>query len=75
MIHALQAKLHQAHQDMADYRNFVGQRLNLASLADALKEPAAASTSGTHAAVPLRDDDSHYFQSYGENGALFSQIR
>lgn len=66
-IAALQRKLEQSKQDLVYYRGFVSERLNLAGLADELKEPTAASTS-THAAVPLRDDDSHYFQSYAENG-------
>ncbi|KAL1937804.1 hypothetical protein VTO73DRAFT_12823 [Trametes versicolor] len=65
-IAALQRKLEQAKQDLVYYRGFVSERLNLAGLADELKESTAASTS-THAAVPLRDDDSHYFQSYAEN--------
>ena len=65
-IRALENALHKARQDLADYRAFVSQRLNLASLAESLKEPEASSS--THVSVPLRDDDSHYFQSYGENG-------
>ncbi|KAH9850155.1 S-adenosyl-L-methionine-dependent methyltransferase [Lenzites betulinus] len=64
-ITALQRKLEQAKQDLVYYRGFVSQRLNLAGLADELKDSAVSST--THAAVPLRDDDSHYFQSYAEN--------
>ncbi|CDO72229.1 hypothetical protein BN946_scf184970.g81 [Trametes cinnabarina] len=65
-ISALQQKLNQAKQDLAYYRRFVSERLNLAGLADELKN-LDVSTSTTHAAVPLRDDDSHYFQSYAEN--------
>ncbi|KAI8986156.1 S-adenosyl-L-methionine-dependent methyltransferase [Trametes punicea] len=64
-ITALQRKLQQAKQDLAYYRRFVSERLNLAGLADELNNLNASST--THAAVPLRDDDSHYFQSYAEN--------
>lgn len=67
-ITALQRKLEQAKQDLVYYRGFVSQRLNLAGLADELKDSAVSST--THAAVPLRDDDSQYFQSYAENGQL-----
>ncbi|KAI0642918.1 S-adenosyl-L-methionine-dependent methyltransferase [Trametes meyenii] len=64
-ITALQQKLEQAKQDLVYYRQFVSERLNLAGLADELKnlDPSPS----THAAVPLRDDDSHYFQSYAEN--------
>ena len=65
-IRALENALHKAQQDLVDYRGFVGDRLNLASLAEALRDPSASSP--THVGAPLRDDDSHYFQSYGENG-------
>ncbi|KAI0629795.1 S-adenosyl-L-methionine-dependent methyltransferase [Trametes polyzona] len=64
-ITALQRKLQQAKQDLLYYRGFVSERLNLAGLADELKNTSVSTT--THAAVPLRDDDSHYFQSYAEN--------
>jgi len=63
-IKALEEKLQQAKQDLKDYRSLVGNSFNLAGLADALREPPSSST---HVSVPLRDDDSHYFQSYGEN--------
>ncbi|KAI0783458.1 protein arginine N-methyltransferase [Abortiporus biennis] len=62
-IKNFEEKLEQARKDMKDYRDFVSKRLNLAGLAEALHEPS----SSTHIATPLRDDDSHYFQSYGEN--------
>ncbi|KAI0671181.1 S-adenosyl-L-methionine-dependent methyltransferase [Trametes maxima] len=64
-ITALQQRLEQAKQDLVYYRQFVSERLNLAGLADELKNLDPSSS--THAAVPLRDDDSHYFQSYAEN--------
>ncbi|KAH9891894.1 protein arginine N-methyltransferase [Cubamyces lactineus] len=64
-IAALQRKLQQAKQDLVYYRRFVSERLNLAGLADELKNLDVSPT--THAAVPLRDDDSHYFQSYAQN--------
>ena len=63
----LQQKLEQAKQDLVYYRQFVSQRLDLAGLTEELKK-SEASSSTTHVAVPLRDDDSHYFQSYAENG-------
>ncbi|THH29363.1 hypothetical protein EUX98_g4825 [Antrodiella citrinella] len=63
-IAALEKKLKKSKEDLANYRGFVGERLNLASLAEALKEPGVSST---HDSASLRDDDSHYFQSYGEN--------
>ena len=67
-IKRLQQQLVQSQKDLGDYRTFVSERLNLASLAEALKEPE----SSTHAAQPLRDDDSHYFQSYGDNGPFLN---
>lgn len=70
-IYALENALHKAQQDLADYRSFIGDRLNLASLAEALQESAASSSS---ASQPSRDDDSHYFQSYGENGIFTVNI-
>ena len=66
-IQALQRKLEQAKKDLLYYRQFVSERLNLAGLTDEVKK-SDASSSSTHVAVPLRDDDSHYFQSYAENG-------
>ncbi|KAJ7595054.1 S-adenosyl-L-methionine-dependent methyltransferase [Mycena floridula] len=51
-IKVLEKKLAQ----FADYRALLGQRLNLLNLVD---EPVASPA--------VRDDDSHYFESYGEN--------
>lgn len=61
-IRALENALHKAQQDLVDYRSFVGDRLNLAGLAEALQEPSSSSSN-----APARDDDSHYFESYGSN--------
>lgn len=69
-IQALESKLQQAQQDLKDYRSLVKDKLNLSGLSDVLQE--ASTSAPTHAAAPLRDDDSHYFQSYGENGKLAS---
>ena len=69
-IKALERKLEQAKQDLVYYRQFVSERLNIAGLVDELKAPGGSSS--THAAAPLRDDDSHYFQSYAQNGATAS---
>jgi protein arginine N-methyltransferase 3 len=60
-IRALEKRLADAKQDLADYREFVGERLNLSHLTDATDD------SSSIAALP-RDDDSHYFESYNENG-------
>ncbi|OSX57198.1 hypothetical protein POSPLADRAFT_1067922 [Postia placenta MAD-698-R-SB12] len=64
-IRALEKKLQKSKNDLADYRAFVSERLQRTELGDALAEPASSSSG--HLAPPLRDDDSHYFQSYGEN--------
>ncbi|KAK7689949.1 hypothetical protein QCA50_006589 [Cerrena zonata] len=64
-IKRLQQQVQQSQRDLIDYKTFVSDRLNLASLAEALKEPEASSSAQT--AQAPRDDDSHYFQSYGEN--------
>ncbi|CCM05740.1 uncharacterized protein FIBRA_07972 [Fibroporia radiculosa] len=64
MIHALEKKLGKAKQDLADYRTFVGDRLNFSGLSEVL---AGEPSSTANLVVPPRDDDTHYFQSYGEN--------
>lgn len=61
-IALLERKLQQAKQDLADYKALVSQRLDLSRLQDAMTEPSGSSK------VVERDDDSHYFQSYGQNG-------
>ena len=65
-IQALEKKLALVKQDFADYRSLISQNVTVANLLDATADsdpnhPAAA-------AVSARDDDTHYFQSYGENG-------
>lgn len=72
-ICALERKLKKTQQDYNDYRAFVGERLGRSRLVAALEEPASASS--TRVAAPLHDDDSHYFQSYGENGKRFLHSR
>ncbi|CAL1713691.1 unnamed protein product [Somion occarium] len=64
-IKRLKQQLQRTKQDMIEYRAFVSERLNFTSVAESLKEPVPSSS--IHVAAPLRDDDSHYFQSYGEN--------
>ncbi len=65
-IKALQRNLQQAKQDLVYYRQFVSERLNLAGVTDELQK--GEGPSGSKDAAPPRDDDSHYFQSYAENG-------
>lgn len=64
-IRALEKKLAHAKQELSDYRTLISEKLNLSSLTEAINEPTASQTS-----APIRDDDSHYFQSYGENGTF-----
>ena len=73
-IKALEKKLEQAKQDLVQYRQFVSERLNSSGIVDELR--ASEGSSAIHAAAPLRDDDSHYFQSYAQNGEdLASTLR
>lgn len=62
-LRALEADLNKAKQDLVDYRQFVTKSLDVERLADAV------ATSTADPVVPKRDDDSHYFTSYGSNGA------
>ncbi|KAI0072207.1 S-adenosyl-L-methionine-dependent methyltransferase [Panus rudis PR-1116 ss-1] len=64
-IEKLSRQLARAKQDLIDYRTMVSRKMNLPQLVSSLQEPSAGSS--THVSTPLRDDDSHYFQSYGEN--------
>ncbi|KDQ49228.1 hypothetical protein JAAARDRAFT_43018, partial [Jaapia argillacea MUCL 33604] len=65
-VHALEIQVAKERQELLDYRSFIGERLNVASIIEQVRESeAAAGPSG--AQEPLRDDDSHYFQSYEEN--------
>ena len=67
-IRALEKRLADAKQDLADYRTFVGERLNLSHLTEATDDSSSGSM------LP-RDDDSHYFDSYNENGKYSSVFR
>lgn len=61
-IRTLERKLASAKQDLADYHQFVGERLKSSRLAEVTDDDASSTP------VPARDDDSHYFESYGANG-------
>ena len=67
-IRILEKKLIQAQRDLADYRKLVETRFGLSQLAKELStqidEPSTAQGSAG------RDDDSHYFRSYGEHGMI-----
>ncbi|KAJ7162891.1 protein arginine N-methyltransferase [Mycena filopes] len=62
-INTLEKRLAAAKQDMADYRALVSKQLDIPNLLAAVNEPGPIAGS----APAARDDDSHYFQSYGEN--------
>ncbi|KAI6027839.1 S-adenosyl-L-methionine-dependent methyltransferase [Pisolithus microcarpus] len=61
-IRYLEEKLSQAQKDLADYRSIVSQKVDVASFAEIISDPGPS----TSKAADPRDDDSHYFQSYGE---------
>lgn len=61
-IRTLERKLAQAKQDFVDYRALITQKMDL------LDVPSEAAAGQTPAA---RDDDTHYFKSYAENGSFF----
>ncbi|KAG5352943.1 hypothetical protein C0989_011848 [Termitomyces sp. Mn162] len=62
-IKTLEQKLALAKQSLDEYRAFVAKKLDLGNSLDA---PLQAEPSQTTA--PDRDDDTHYFKSYAENG-------
>lgn len=65
-IQILERKLAQVKHEFADYRNLISERVNISSLLDASTDAEPSQS------VPsLRDDDSHYFKSYGENGSVY----
>ena len=68
-IKLLEKSLKKAKQNLVDYRQFVTKSLDVEGLAERV-----ASTSVQDPIVPKRDDDSHYFTSYGSNGTLFENF-
>ncbi|KAF8272591.1 S-adenosyl-L-methionine-dependent methyltransferase [Lactarius quietus] len=61
-IAALEKKLAAAKEDLAEYRSMVNQRADIALIREAIDAPGEPVASSSK-----RDDDSHYFDSYGEN--------
>lgn len=64
VIRTLKRKLDQAKQDLADFHAFVENQLQVSELTRSLDETKEETTTEQ----PKRDDDSHYFESYGMNG-------
>jgi type I protein arginine methyltransferase len=59
-IAKLESKLAGAKEELAHYRSLINQRVDIARIREAIDEPVASPTK--------RDDDTHYFESYEENG-------
>ena len=60
-ITTLESKLAAAKEELAHYQLLIRQRVDIARLREAIDDEPIASPS-------QRDDDTHYFESYGENG-------
>ena len=64
-IKALEKKLALTQQSLGDYRALIAEKLNLT------REVQNADELGQTQAIPVtRDDDTHYFESYGANGRI-----
>ena len=61
-ISILEKKLFQAQNDLSDYRRLITHNLDVSSIAEIINDPGPSTNEA------LRDDDTHYFQSYGYNG-------
>lgn len=68
-IKYLETRIKEANQKLVDYREFVAKRLDMEKLTETI---ATAST--VDPIVAKRDDDSHYFTSYGSNGSTVFPI-
>lgn len=62
-IKILEKKLALAHQSLGDYRALVAEKLNLTKAVESIDDSPP-----NREALPARDDDTHYFESYGANG-------
>ena len=70
-IRRLAQRLEQAKRDLVDFRKLVERQFRTKEITDAAREDGESSvrpTSTTAAMTPKRDDDTHYFNSYGDNG-------
>ncbi|TFY72550.1 hypothetical protein EVG20_g489 [Dentipellis fragilis] len=61
-IDLLEKKLQEAQRDLVDYKGLVSNKLDIGSLRDAINEPGPSGAGSS-----ARDDDTHYFESYGAN--------
>lgn len=62
-IKILEKKLAIAQQSLVDYRTLITEKCNIPNLIKDINEPNSRQFASTS-----RDDDTHYFQSYGEHG-------
>ncbi|KAJ3735931.1 S-adenosyl-L-methionine-dependent methyltransferase [Lentinula guzmanii] len=62
-IRSLEQKLAQTQRDFEEYRKIVNHHFSLGQIAESAPEEPSNSVSSQ----PKRDDDSHYFESYGAN--------
>jgi type I protein arginine methyltransferase len=67
-IQTLEHKLAQVQQDFVECRKLISQKLDIKSLIESQNDP------GPSSAAPSRDDDTHYFDSYAENGMGFLKL-
>ena len=72
-IQRLKRKLEQAQRDLVDFRQLVEKQFSSSEITAARDEKLntarpSTSKSTTTALTPKRDDDTHYFNSYGDNG-------
>ena len=65
-IKLLKERLANAQNELQEYQKLVRTRLDVSAL-DALKDD-------TPLELPKRDDDTHYFESYGGNGSSHRSI-
>lgn len=63
-VRRLEEKLAASRQELKDYRKLVEGRFDFSKLVEQVNEPQTSADSQP----PPRDDDSHYFRSYAENG-------
>lgn len=63
-IRRLEEKISAARQELIDYRKLVEGRFNLSQIAEQYNSLHVSED----LQPPPRDDDSHYFRSYAENG-------
>ena len=67
VIRKLKEKLIEARKDLSDFRDLVDKQFRIPELSTALDDKDEGQSSGS-IVRPVRDDDTHYFESYGMNG-------